>query len=786
MRHPYVLRNDSSDLPAVISLKRLKTAVMAVPLALMLILTVPVLPVSNIPDVSATPTGQIGYPVPSPSNPDIIAYIRKDDDRSHLHLYHVTTRADEQVTQNTLRIQTPGIRHPGNPLQSINRSETNDLKRRAGVPSGHFEGDFSWSPVLDQFGSQWFAFSATHSGKTQLHIGHITSSAALSVSVFPIDFGTLVTNPVFSPDGNSLVFSADGDLYLVPDISTVIRKRDFTQMNPLRITDNPGGSFFPDWSHDSRLIAYQNRPVEGERQGFESLFIIDAHTVHPERIPRSHLVMVSDAGSAGSHHLRPSWSPFSRTLAFFEYYDPAGVDQDMDQDSAADGAEAADGALEAADGAHETADGANHVNNPVNFDQTDAPEDPMIAETHLEMNIRAVQVAFNQNLDRWIGQPIPGRAGDYIAESAVSFSRSAPQWASIEFGRRLETGILWIRRDPGLGNPLYFSDLTRYSQGQSDFALNLFSFSNRFSWLEPTTDNRYPAIAQSDEKTRYLYVTRDDDEMDRLVIVDRRSTTLNPLVRKEIPTVPATIRSGLYPGWGHFHIGESRRGAYLAGTFTALAGATVAGSVIRYQSDGSNPGNAFLISLGAATAAVWAFNLFDLHQQLPAYREFPVSSTFGGYAGEGVSPDQIRQKDITRSASKRRAMLYSALYPGLGHLYINQRPKAYVLGSVFTVLAGSTFAGAAYRYHYPGPTPSDEVLIGMGAATLGIWIYSLIDLQQSFTYAFFADAGTGHNTSEARAFTRRPVLALGPKTDYLQMGNKIYKEYAAIGLTLSF
>ncbi len=746
MRHPYGNRIDSSDLPVDSSLKSLRVTVITVPLVLMLMLAVPVLPVSNLPVAFATPTGKIGQPVPSPSNPDIIAYIRMDDERSHLHLYHVATRADVQITQNTLREQTTGRGNPGNQPQLINRSETNDLKRRAGVPSGHFEGDFSWSPLLDQFGSQWFAFSGTHSGKTRLHIGYITSRAALRVSVFPIDFGSVVTNPVFSPDGNALVFSADGDLYLVPDISTVIRKRDFTEMNPIRITDNPGGSFFPSWSHDSRLVAYQNRPVEGERQELESVHVIDMHTVHPERIPRSHLILVRDAGSSGSHHLRPSWAPSSRTLAFFEHYDPAGADPDTNRDVAANGA---DDALQ-------------------------------------KMNIRAVQVGFNQNLNRWTGQPIPGRSDDYIAESAVAYSRSAPQWSTIEFDRRPESGILWVRHDPELGNPLYFSNLSRYGQGQNDFTLNLFSFSNRFSWLEPTIDNRYPAIAHANEKTRYLYVARGDDEMDRLAIVDRQSRTQKPLIRKEIPTVPATIRSGLYPGWGHYHIGENRRGAYLAGTFTALAGATVAGSMVRYHTDGRNPGNAFLISLGAATAAVWAFNIFDLHQQLPAYREIPVSSTFEGYAGEGVSSDHIRQIDITQTASKRRAMLYSALYPGLGHLYINQKPKAYVLGSVFTALAGSTFAGAAYRYHYPGPTPPDEVLIGMGVATLGIWIYSLIDLRQSFTYPFFADAGTGHQTGEANASSRRPSLALESKIDYLQMGNRAYKEYAAIGLTLSF
>ncbi len=747
MRHLYGFLNHLlSVLPAGHTSERRKVAMLTLSLTLTLVFAAPVLTVSN-------PTGNISYPVPSPSNPDIMAYTRQDDNQRYLHIYHIATGIDERVTRVTRTEQNPG--NPTNPIRSSTRTETEEMMRKAGLPSGHFEGDFSWWPVLDQFGYKWFTFTGTKSGKTQLHIGYITSNATLNMAVFPIAFGNVVTNPVFSPDGNALVFSADGDLYLVPDIGKVIRMRDFSEMNPVRITDNPNGCYFPAWSHDSRMIAYQSSPVEGDREDRESIYVIDVQTVRPGLLPRSHLVSVIDTGNAGASHLRPSWAPSTRTLAFYEHFD-ANAGQDTDPDV-----------------------GGEITENEPDLDH------PSGGEPFTEMNIRLLHLEYDRNQNRWRGQPLPGTAQAYIAEMARAFPRSGPQWATIDFDRREVTGILWVKHDPDLDHPLYFSNLIRYSEGRSDFTMNLFSFSNRFDWLDPTGNNRYPAVARADRQTRYVYVARLDDE-DQLKVADRRSTTSEPVVRKEIQDVPATIRSGLYPGWGHFHIGENRRGAYMAGTFTVLAGATVFSSVHRYQTTGKRPGNTFLLSLGTATAAFWVFNIYDLQRHLPAYRTLPVSATFEAYMGESRTPDQVSREDVIRSASKTRAMTLSALYPGLGHLYIHQKPKAFVLTGVFTTLAGSTFAGAAYRYNYPGPTPSNEVLIAMGAATLGIWIYSLIDLHQSFTYAFFADAGHSEAPGVTHASLRQPYVAMGPKVEYLQIGNRPYREYAAFGFSLSF
>ncbi len=698
------------------------------------------------------PYGKISHPVPSPSNPDIIAYTRKDGNRHYLHLYHVTTGADEQIVHQTRREQEIQGR-----LRSVPRNQVEVFMRNADLPKGYFEGDFVWRPGLDQFGYQWFAFVATQAGKTQLHLGYISSGESLRTVVFPISFGNVVTNPVFSPDGKMLAFSADGQLYIEQDIARVIRKREFSYMQPRRITGHANGSFFPSWSADGSMIAYQARPHEGRRTGYETIFVVNAAELPDGRLPNAHRVSLDEDG-AMSHHRRPSWAPSGRILAWYEYTEQAGEEA----------------AGEAAAQPIRTDDA------DVNDDTGDTPE-----KTYQAKNIRLVRVDYDRNRNAWIGMSLQRPARRYFAESVYAFERNAPHWTTIEYDRRPADGILWVRYAPDLEHPLHFSHLDYYADNRADFTFNIFSFSNRFEWLERTRQNRYPTAIQSDGHVRYVYVAQDEDRQ-VLKVVDRQTATIQPVIRMERKEVPAVIRSGLYPGWGHFHIGENRRGAWLAGTFTALAGATATSAVIRYHNDESKPGDALLLSLGTAAGIAWTFSLIDLKRQFPSYTEVPVNSTFEGYRRDVTHVHDHAYYHV-RGPVKRDAILLSALYPGLGQIYIGERNRGYVLGLAFTALAGSTIAGAAYRYHYPGPTPSDEVLIGLGAATLGTWIFSLIDVQQSFNNNFFASAvreDGARNTSQALA--SRTEIALTPRIDYLRIGNYAYREYAAIGLSLSF
>ena len=721
------------------------------PILLLLVLCLPLIMASSPPNpdgsanaplttgtsINSLPHGEISYPLPAPSNPDIIAYTVRDGNRNHLHLYHVATGTDQRVLHQPRREQPVRGR-----TRSATRSEIESMLREAGLQTGYFEGDLVWSPVLDQFGYQWFAFAATQSGRVQLHLGYIASSETLRTVVFPITFGNVVANPAFSPDGKSLVFSNDGDLYLVADIDRVIRHRDFRSMQPRRITSHANSSFFPAWSPDNRLIAYQNRPDEGRRTGFESIFVIDAASITEGRLPTAHRVSIDDDEGEMRHHQRPSWAPTGRVLAWYEY-----AEQSESVDTIRDG------------------------------------DEEVLKDTAPGKQIRLVRVEWDHSRNEYRGLEFQRATRRFFADPVRAFPRSAPQWAAMDYGRQSVYGILWVRNDSNLDFPLHFSHLDYYSDNRQDFTFNIFSFSNRFAWLERTSNNRYPTAISSDGHIRYIYVTQAGDRSE-LKVVDRHTSDIRPVIRREFREAPAVARAGLYPGLGHFYIGENRRGAYLAGAFTIMAGVTAGSAYIRYQNKRS-PTHAALISLGAATGAIWTFSILDLQRQFPVYYDVPVVSTFEGYRRDRV-PDYLDGDHAVHVASRRNAILLSALYPGLGHIYIGERTKGYVFGFTFTALAGSTLAGAAFRYYYPGKTPPNVTLIGLGTLTLGTWIYSLIDVQQSFTSTFFADASDAGGASTSLEPARRTEVALAPRIGQLEIGNRVYREYAAIGLSLSF
>jgi len=694
------------------------------------------------------PRGEISHPAPSPSNPDIIAYTKKDGNRHYLHLHHVATGVDERIVHQTRREQTIQSR-----IRSVTRNRVESLMQEAGLPSGYFEGDFVWRPGLDQFGYQWFAFVATQAGKIQLHLGYITSGETLRTVVFPLGFGNVVTNPAFSPDGSALVFSVDGQLHIETDIGKVIRKRDFRRMQPRRITGHTSGSYFPSWSADGSMIAYQSRPIDGRRAGYESIFVMDVTSLTEGRLPSSFRVSIDDEDGGLFHHLRPSWDPSGKFLAWYEQSELAAELPEEEPEAEAE--------------------------------TIRSNEDEIPLQTYPEIRIRLVRVEFDSNRNAWVGLPLQRAARRFFAEPVYAFQRSAPHWTTIEYDRRPADGIIWVRYAPDLDHPLHFSHLDYYSDNRQDFSFNMFSFSNRFQWLERTSRNRYPAAARAGGHTRYVYVAEHDGRKE-LMVADRQATEMRPVIRKEFNEVSAVIRGGLYPGLGHFHIGENRKGAWLTSTFSVLAGATVTTAVLRYLNDEAKPDNNILIPLGAATGITWTFGILNLRSQFPAYREVPVLSTFEGYR-EDIIHDHPYGYDRINAPSRRDAMMLSALYPGLGQIYIGERNKGYAFALTFTALAGSSLAGAAYRYHYPGQTPSNEVLIGLGAATVGIWILNLVDLQQSFSNSFFAANvpvdGAG-STSQTSA--RRTEIAVAPRVEYLRIGNDAYREYASIGLSFSF
>jgi Tol biopolymer transport system component/DNA-binding winged helix-turn-helix (wHTH) protein len=105
--------------------------------------------------------------------------------------------------------------------------------------------------------------------------------------------------PSFSPDGNQIAFSWDGEKEDNQDIYV----KQIGDESPLRLTTNSAPDIWPSWSPDGRHIAFT-----GERPEGTELYLIPSLGGAERRITR----LVSPGGA----HYQVSWSEDSQWLAF--------------------------------------------------------------------------------------------------------------------------------------------------------------------------------------------------------------------------------------------------------------------------------------------------------------------------------------------------------------------------------------------------------------------------------------------------------------------------------------
>jgi len=113
--------------------------------------------------------------------------------------------------------------------------------------------------------------------------------------------------PSFSPDGNNLAFTWDGDRRDNFDIYTIAASGGV----PVRLTTDPAADYSPAWSPDGKSIAFLRCPTAGTSQ----LMSIPA-SGGPERL----LAKLSTRTSVQSRDV--SWSPGGRWLAVTDLLEP--------------------------------------------------------------------------------------------------------------------------------------------------------------------------------------------------------------------------------------------------------------------------------------------------------------------------------------------------------------------------------------------------------------------------------------------------------------------------------
>lgn len=638
-----------------------------------------VLCIASVPAFLGTVfASQIIQPAASPSNADIVAYSRYQDNSEHLYLYHVVSGKEVRLTPNLRGEDSRAAAY-----RQISRAFSADSRR---VES--FEGDLAWRPVLDPYGLQWFAFVAPRNGRMTLFLGFITSEQNLDYVLFPVRSGSIASSPAFSPDGSKLAFVSDGEIHLIDNLRSVIFRRDTGIIEPVRLTSSRNRSFFPAWSFDSRLIAYQRVSDERGHEQMESIYVVDGSRPRKGVIPASHILSVrDDIENLESNHYRPSWSSNRLVLSYFESAGPGHERTDMS-----------------------------------------------------EKKVRMVRVLFDENQNRYYSSLFDGANDRYVARSACAPLRGRPRWFNVDIGRQSLDGIIWAQRCMEEQNPIFLSDFNRYVRGQNNYSINLFAGGEAAMLSRPTMSNRHPSVINARDHMRFLYVSK-SGYSDNLEVFDVDVTPRFAGLPLELNTGTALMRAGAFPGSGHRYIGKHKRGTFWSTAFATAAGVTAAATVYRYINTSPAPSNEILFGLGAATAGVWMFNLVDMARFLPAKTTVPIASTYRGYllreeltGDQGSAAGSFRgigrgsdTDPFTRYGPGRtNAVLLAAIYPGLGHLYLGKTRRGVIYSSLFTAALGTTALSAAYRWNNSSPEPGNDILLGMGAATAGIWLTNLI------------------------------------------------------------
>ena len=583
------------------------------------------------------PQGQIHDPQLSPSNPDIVAFSKQEEDTQLLYLYHVVSGKKVELTGEVEEEDSQEF-----DLLWDDFDGDEDLRM--------FEGDLTWRPKLDEFGMQWFAFLSSREGVLELRLGYLISEEELEVQLFTVDLDhDMLATPQFSPDGNSLVFVGDGDLYLEKNITEIIRHRNVDYANPVQITDDLDGSYFPSWSHDGKLLAYQSRALEGPREGYDSIFILDLEGYTKDELPQPQLIYMSDRGESGFDHLRPTWSPNERILSYYL-----------------------------------------------------VPTDEDNSESN---KIRLARIQYDEHSDRYVPQDINNRRAVNFADQVYTSGRMGPNWTSLVIGDDIRKGMLWIERNPDQNNPIFLTDYRHYVQEDSDTSpRNLTSEPNEEgggTFLYETDENRYPGAIQTNDYTRFSYVSQvggtNQLQIKDMNLSDNESLlTEQSSVEMRVHGGNALLRAAAYPGLGHRYIGDGRRGLMFGGAFTFFAAATGAGIVNNIINDSSSPSNNVLAGLGIAALGTWALNVYDVSRQLPKYHQVPVQGTFRGYMEEKTIAESNRSDYMEYGPSKRKATMLSSFMPGMGQVYLGDYRDGFIRAGAFSTLVGATILTATH------------------------------------------------------------------------------------------
>lgn len=289
----------------------------------LILLTALLLLAADLAPAQSPPTGRLAAPQAAPSDPDLVAFVRLEDDGQSLHLYDHGTGVSTPVAVRPAQVAGASRQDP---LASL-------FDTAPAAPSSRYTGDLAWRPVLDARGRQWFAFvSSEGADGYDLYLSYVRPDGTLAPEP-PLHLAQrgLARSPAWSPDGRHLAYvhgdDRGSDLHVLQRIDRALRSLDAEDLVPTAVATPYTNEFFPAWSPTGDYIALQQQAptARGMRSGLAVLPVADLMVGTAALAPL-------DAGLDGHDLLRPTFSPDGTLLAFYMTQSRVGERGDERQD----------------------------------------------------------------------------------------------------------------------------------------------------------------------------------------------------------------------------------------------------------------------------------------------------------------------------------------------------------------------------------------------------------------------------------------------------------------------
>lgn len=369
----------------------------------------------------------------NPLDPDEVAFERLIEDRREVWLLDLAS----------------GDLRPLRPVGEEGETDPLALVERSGE-EGRYLGQFSWRPVLDGYGRQWFAYVAGEDNSgVRLHLGFLDTERNVSPFDHVVQVEGEIHGPVWSPDGGRLAFVADGRLHMVQDLRLLLRDLG-AQVEAVPVGAASYAQFNPAWSPTGDHLAYHALTEIGGRQNY-TIEVLPMGSDDASSDVRPAVV----TQSLPQHdELRPSWSADGRYIAFYV-----------------------------------TATGAS--------------------EEEVEVDIGVVEVFRDDQGKIYRGEVLSGR-NQRIATRVLPNERRGPAWTWLPWLSRDTTvtqAVAFVQRDEEQNHPIYVAGVEPWRDRRSpEEYLN--PISERQGWN--TANNRFLAtLARLDRhEIRFVYVSQ--------------------------------------------------------------------------------------------------------------------------------------------------------------------------------------------------------------------------------------------------------------------------------------